>query len=200
MQQSVTVLPDEYVESYRIDMMHDKKKAIWLNLVALLVVLPFIGIYLLLLKFTPIYLTTTFDLQTSVTLQVVALSFILAMILYIILHELVHGIVFKFYSHEKLKFGFHGLYASACIPNAYFYKKPYLHAGLAPLVVFSFVFIIPLFFVNDLWFLFFYGLLTVHISGCSGDIYVAFKLMSYASDTLINDQGVSMTFYQHHHA
>ncbi len=118
-----------------------------------------------------------------------------SMIAYITFHELVHAVVFKYYALGKVKLGFHVIYASASVPTDYFYKKEYMYIGLAPLVVFSILFTIPLFFTNNWWFLFFFVLLTIHISGCVGDIYVASKLRRYPSDTLINDQGISMTFY-----
>lgn len=195
MNASVNALPAAYNKHFEIDLMHNKKQAIYVNLLSLLIGVLGIGIYLMILKLTPVELVFEFDPESIWTVEIMFVIFILSFFVYLILHELVHGMVFKYYSDQKLKFGFTLLYAFAAIPNAYFYKKAYIKIGLAPLVVFSILFVIPLFFTNDWLFLYFFSLFIVHIAGCIGDIYVAIKLKSYADDTLINDEGTRMTFY-----
>ena len=60
------------------------------------------------------------------------------MVLYIFLHEFVHGIFIKRYSGKKADYGFTGMYAYAG-SKPYFNKKSYLVIALAPVVLWGIV-------------------------------------------------------------
>ena len=192
-----STLPAQYEKTFHIDLLNDKHEAFKVNLFAFLILLPFVAIYLYLYHHEIIVLNLntnqTGELIYQISLLIVA-SWLLFTI-YILIHEGIHAIVFKLFSNDKVKFGFHGLYASASMPHSYFKKRHYLMAALAPLVVMTIVFIVLLNLTQNQVFLVIYILFAFHISGCTGDIYISLKLLKFPKDTYINDYGVGMTFY-----
>lgn len=123
--------------------------------------------------------------------------FIVVMISYIILHELVHGAVYKLFTHEKLTFGLTLTVAFCGVPNIYVYRKPALAAVLAPFVVFIPVFLSLCFVLPTLFKMTAAFMLGLHIGGCSGDLWVSGLLIFKLRDnkTLVNDTGPTQTFY-----
>ncbi|MCQ2122483.1 MAG: DUF3267 domain-containing protein, partial [Fibrobacter sp.] len=61
------------------------------------------------------------------------------MLVYIVLHELVHGAVYKLLTGQKLTFGFKASVAYCGVPDIYVYRRTALAALLAPFVVFDIV-------------------------------------------------------------
>ena len=82
-------------------------------------------------------LSVTFDQRTIPVL----LIFLVVLIAYIVLHELVHGLFYKIMTHEKLTFGFTFTVAFCGVPKLYVTRKTALIAVLAPFVVFSALFL-----------------------------------------------------------
>lgn len=188
---SFNSLPSGYRLDFSIDLLKNRKKLIMINFLALASLLPVIMLYLAIIAFTSKTLEFTI-IEISLWKMIV---FILALIGYIFLHELTHAVFFKMATKEKVKFGFHGVMASASVPGIYFYKKPYLIAGLAPAVIFTVILGIPMIFFNNLDLLLVFIVFASHFSGCVGDFYIAYKLKKYPQDTLIEDTGTGMKFY-----
>ena len=65
-------------------------------------------------------------------LGVLALILVVAGVL--ILHELIHGIFFWLFTHERPKFGIHLYYAYAAAPGWYLPRNRFIVVGLAPLI------------------------------------------------------------------
>ena len=130
-------------------------------------------------------------------------SFLLLVLViaYIFVHELLHGAVYKYLTHKKLKFGFNLLYAYCGVPNIYTSRKTALKATSAPFIIISLVVVPVLFYfsVYQNYILFFtLGLFfSVHVSGCVGDLYIMYLLLFKYKDsrTLMNDTGPKMTIY-----
>ena len=119
---------------------------------------------------------------------------------YIVLHELVHGIAYKALTKEKLTFGLSWSCAFCGVPSLYIYKKAALIALLAPFITFTVIFLpisIWLYFVNPIYFLAALFVLGMHIGGCSGDLYVTFLLIIKYKEknVLVNDTGPAQSFY-----
>jgi hypothetical protein len=191
MTKSYNYLPENYVEDFQIDLLKDKKKLLMINVLSLVLLIPVVLAYYLIITFTDKTLEITVENSPTWKLMISIVS----MLVYIVVHELIHAIFFKLGTKEKVKFGFHGIMASASVPGVYFYKKPYLLAGLAPAAIMSVVFIIPMFFLNDYDLFLLFLLFAVHFSGCVGDFYIAIKLLKYPSDTLVEDTGTGMKFF-----
>lgn len=116
------------------------------------------------------------------------------MVLYIVLHELVHGIFMKRFSGIKPNYGFTLMYAYAG-STAYFNKKHYIIIALAPIVVWGIVLTIINCFVPASWFWVVYFIQIMNISGAAGDLYVTYKFSKMPKNILVHDSGVAMTVY-----
>ena len=169
-------LPAGYVEIEKIDLQKDKKTALLVNVFAL-----FIAVPMLIAGAVFVPLSALFDFSAEPWTYVSKWIFLLVgIILYMVLHELVHG--------------FTGLYAYAG-SEAYFNKKSYIIIALAPVVVWGFVLLLLNFLVGTSWFWCVYFIQVCNISGAAGDLYVTYKFSKMPEDILIQDTGVSMTVY-----
>lgn len=188
----------ELPEGYRIVKTIDaksKKVGIVLNIIAFIPILVcLIVAYLTIGKDALIMAYETVDPLVSIIGLIV---FIVVMISYIILHELVHGAVYKFFTHEKLTFGLTLTVAFCGVPNIYVYRKPAFFAVIAPFVVFLPIFLSLCFVLPTLFKIIAAFMLGLHIGGCSGDLWVSGLLLFKLRDnrTLINDTGPKQTFY-----
>ncbi len=184
-------LPENYRQTMRIDLKHDKKKAIWLNTAAL-----FIEIILLVVGYVlvPVDIYKFFSQELYISL--IKLFILLALVVvYMMLHEAVHGIFFKKFSGKKVKYGFTGLYAYAK-SDAFFNKKEYLIIGLAPVVFFGILCLILNLILRETLFWYIYIVQIANLSGATGDFYVSFILRKKPDDILIYDEGTAMNVFE----
>lgn len=123
-------------------------------------------------------------------------AFFACMVLYMVLHELVHGACMKLFGAQKVRFGFTGLYAFAG-SSEYFNKRAYIVVALAPLVVWGAVFLVLNLLAGARYFWFIYLLQLVNVSGAAGDLYVSFRFLRMPKDILVQDTGVAMTVFAH---
>ena len=140
-------------------------------------------------------ITSLFDVSKGLkayTIRFVVLF--VAMIAYIVLHELVHGITMKILGTKKIKYGFTGLLAYAGSDD-YYDKKSYITIALAPIVIWGVVLAIINIFVSSEWFWVVYFIQLLNVSGAAGDMYVTVKFAKLPKDILVRDYGVSMTVY-----
>lgn len=185
-----TKLPNNYAEILKIDLQKHKKQALIVNVFALLLAIPMAVIAAIVVP-----ITTFFDLSVGLVAYFFKLIvFMVGVIAYIFLHELVHGICMKYFSKTKVHYGFTGLYAYAG-SDAYFNKKSYIIIALAPVVFWGIVLLIINCFVDISWFWCVYFIQICNISGAAGDLYVTYKMSKMPKDILIKDTGVSMTVY-----
>lgn len=186
--QDFAVLPEGYKEIKQIDLQKDKKLAGVVNGFALIVMAVMV---IPMLFIVPI---KTFMADGKILYLAKLGVIVVGMIAYIVLHELVHGIVMKYYSKIKPTYGFTGMYAYAG-SSAYFCKKHYIIIALAPIVLWGVVLLILNLLVPTGWFWVVYLIQMMNISGAAGDLYVSVSFSKLPEDILINDTGVSMTIY-----
>ena len=126
--------------------------------------------------------------------------FLLSMALYIVLHEIVHGIAYKALTGEKLTFGISWSCAYCGVPHVYTYRHTALISLVAPLITFT-VILVPLtvwlYFVNHVYYLLSAFILGLHLGGCSGDIYCTILFLFKFKDkrTLMRDTGPEQFYY-----
>lgn len=183
-------LPAGYREIYSVNLQRDKKTALIVNIAALILMVIFVIIGLFIV---PISYTFVND-GSIVTVWLKTIAVLAGMIVYFILHELVHGITMKYYGAKKVKYGFTGLYAFAGC-DEYFSKKPYIVIALAPIVVWGVVLAAACCFVPKSWFWAVYFIQVMNLSGAAGDLYVTYKFSKFPKDILIKDTGVEMKVY-----
>ncbi len=132
----------------------------------------------------------------------------LCMLVYIVLHELVHGMAYKRLTGERLTFGITWSAAFCGVPNIYVYRRASIIACAAPLLLFSAI-LIPLgvvmlalaasveSFAALVAFVAVTVVFAFHLGGCSGDVYVILLFLTKFKDkrALIRDTGPAQSFY-----
>ena len=178
-----------YKECTKIDLVKNKKEALLVNIYGIIIMVV-MAVFIPLLIMGGII---EFNLETTFPLFFIVL--LISLILYIPLHEIVHGIVLKNYTDEKLSFGWKLVYAYCGSKEAVVDRKEYYAVALAPLLVFSVVFI-SLMVLNPSLSFVWYVMEIMNVSGSVGDIYVSVKLRKEKSrDILITDSGTDMSFW-----
>lgn len=187
---SVNILPEGYKEFYSIDLQKDKKMSLLVNGVALVIgLLMFIPMNF----FVPI--STLFSMENGMAEYMIRmLSLAVLTILYMVLHELVHGISMKLCGTKKVKYGFTGMYAFAGSDD-YYGKKPYIFIALAPVLLWGIVLAVINFCVPHEWIWVVYFLQIFNISGAAGDFFVTAKFSGFPEDILVQDHGIGMVVY-----
>ena len=184
----------ELPENYKLDKTIDMKKMstnIFLNVLNILfVIISFL--ILIPLKFKEI----KFD--NLIELSIVMFIALIGFIIYIVLHELTHGLFYKIFTKQKLTFGVSLTYAYCGVPNIYVRKKEAIIACLSPLIIFSIIFLTLIFILPPNYInLSIIILFSFHFGGCSGDIYLSLILLTkYDKDTYIKDTGPTQYIYK----
>lgn len=187
---SYSILPEGYGELCTLHLQKNKKTALFVNGLAIVIA---VLMFLIAHYFIPV--STIFTLREDPLGLVVKLGvFAVIDIAYLFLHELIHGAAMKFCGTKRVKYGFTGLYAFAGSED-YYNKKAYFFIALAPVVLWGIVLGVVSFFVPTGWFWVVYGVQIINISGAAGDYYVTAKFLRFPSCILIRDSGTSMTVY-----
>ena len=191
-------LPNGYSLAMHIDATKPKFGIIF-NLIAFIVC-----IIVMICAFIPLTLNdvSIIDAWTSDNLFEMLLPLVvvvISMCLYMVLHELVHGLAYKLLTRQKLTFGMSWSCAFCGVPEIYTYRKTALISVSLPLIVFSVVLCITtalLYFVSPIYYVISAFIFGLHLGGCSGDIYVIFLLIKFKSPkTLMRDTGPQQYFY-----
>lgn len=128
--------------------------------------------------------------------------FLASLILYMVFHELLHGLAYKLLTHQKLTFGFTWSVVYCGVPHIYVYRKTSLIALLTPFVVLTVVLTISLFILqSEISMIYCSALLAMHLSGCVGDLYDSLLFLFKYKDpsTLMNDNGPVQVIYVNSH-
>ena len=140
-------LPDGYAGLCSIDLQKDKRLALLINGLALLIALP-----LVFLGNRIVPLRTLFSMDDGFGFYFLRLGMLTAgYAAYVVLHELVHGVCMKYFSGAPVRYGFTVLYAYAR-SEAYFTKKRYFIIALAPVAVWGVVLLALCMLVPAPWF------------------------------------------------
>ena len=187
---TVSTLPEGYKQILNIDLSKDKKLALLVNVMAIL-----IGVLMAVPMNSYLPITTLFSFEKGVGDYFLRFGvLIFGTILYIILHEFAHGVTMKMCGTKKIKYGFTGLYAFAS-SNDYYGKRNYIIIALAPVVVWGIILGVVNLFVAKEWFWVVYWIQISNISGAAGDLYVTLKFLKLPKDIYIGDSGTAMKVY-----
>lgn len=191
-------LPSGYKQTLYINAKNAKFGIIF-NLIAIVVLIFVMAFAVLFLKLSSKLSFDTFEME-YVQFGLTNLVFLVSIIGYIVLHELVHGVAYKVMTGEKLTFGVSWSCAFCGVPHIYTYRKTALIAVASPFVLFTLLFIpilILLFAFSPLYFLIASFVFGLHLGGCSGDLYVLYLLTVKfrSAKTLMRDTGPEQFFY-----
>lgn len=175
-------LPENYQLIDKVDLMQNKKQFTIVN------VLSFVIMILMLVIGHLFY--SIFHLFEHAEQMI---FIFIGIVIYMVLHEMIHGIFMYYYSKEKPFFGFSEGYAYAG-SHCYYYKKPYLVIALSPIVILGIILLVlNIIFIEYFWLIYFIQI--ANISGAAGDLYVSYMFSKLENDILIKDIGVSMNVY-----
>ena len=187
---AVSQLPDGYREIYSVDLQKDKKLSLLVNGLATL-----IGVLLAVPMHFVVPIFTLFDMSQGMGAYFLRFGVLMvAMVAYMVAHELVHGAAMKLCGTKRVKYGYTGLYAFAGSED-YYDKAAYLFIALAPVVLWGIVLLAVQFFVPTSWFWVVYLVQITNLSGAAGDYYVTARFSRLPKDILVRDSGVSMCVY-----
>lgn len=192
-------LPTGYSEILSIDLQKNKSLALTVNGIALLIAVIMLILGIVSGPGIEVFIKTDTNSPDSITPDIPLifsnlLILGLGTILYVILHELVHGIFMYAFSGVKPHYGFNLMYAYAG-SSAYFSKLPYIIIALSPVVIWGIVLAVLNFILPKGFFYSIYFIQMLNVSGAAGDIFVTARFLRLPKDILINDTGVSMTVY-----
>ncbi|MBQ4037282.1 MAG: DUF3267 domain-containing protein [Clostridia bacterium] len=187
---ALTQLPEGYEEIYSVDLQKNKKLALFVNFLAVV-----IGVILAVPVHFSIPIWTLFDMEQGLAVYFTRFAVLmLLLVMYMVLHELVHGMAMKLCGTRKVKYGFTGLYAFAGSDD-YYDRASYIFIALAPVVLWGIVLALITPCVPTSWFWVVYSIQISNLSGAAGDLFVAFKFSRLPKDILIRDHGVGMHVY-----
>ena len=182
-------LPENYTEIYSVDLKNNKKQvAIVYSLsiaLAILMVLPMCFVF-------PFSNLINDDDLIKMVIKCGVLA--IGTVVYIILHEAVHGIAMKICGTKKIKYGFIGTAAYAGSDD-YYGKSAYIFIALAPVVLWGIVLLIVNIFIPSDWFWVVYLIQVTNISGATGDFFVTARFSRFPKDILVRDSGTAMKVY-----
>lgn len=184
-------LPENFDLYERIDLTKDrgtqKMMLIWTVVIVACMIIP-------MLFFHPI--SGAFELPAGEFFFSLAAS-IVAMTVYVLLHEGVHGIFIKIFTGETPSFGMELKKGVVYAGSRWYFKKiPYIVIALAPLVVWTTVIGLLLADINEKYFWFLYLVQIFNVTGAAGDLYVVCRTAMMPSGILIYDSGAEMNFYR----
>ena len=185
MNKSTKILPNNYNLIKEVDFANDKKMFILINILALF-------ICIIMLAIQTYFNGISFSLD--ITFIKMALLTVLLCVLYIILHELVHGVFILIFTKEKPSFGMSmGLFYTAT--DYYMPKVQYIIVALAPVVIWGTLLHLIYMNLSGPLFWVFYIVQMLNISGAIGDYCITIVTIRLPKDILCKDKGASMEFY-----
>ena len=161
-------------------------KAINISILILAVISVWIGQYY-------VSLIELVDLFKVVPLLILAIP--LLVILYIAIHEFLHGILMKYYSGIIPQYGFSGPFIFAK-SEAVFHKNAYMIITLAPMIILGVISAVFCFIMSGagIWFAIFTWVINLYAS--RGDIQAVLLLKGLPSTYGIKDDGDSLQLYK----
>lgn len=187
---SFSALPGDYKEIVSIDLQKNKKLMLLVNVIAVI-----IAVAMVVPAAFVVPISALFDMSHGLGKYAIRFGALLVlMVVYMVLHELVHGAAMKICGTKKIKYGFTGMYAFAG-SDEYYDKRGYIFIALAPVILWGAVLAVVNCLVPTEWFWVVYLLQVMNISGAAGDLYVTVKFLPLPKDILVKDYGVGMTVY-----
>ena len=129
---------------------------------------------------------------------IILLILVLSFFALTVLHELLHGAVYKIFTGKKLKFGSNSSAVFCGVPDIFVSRRCALAVFVSPLVILAALMIALIVLSSNEWHKFFAAvMLGVHIGDCVGDLYCAYLLLFRFRDrsTLMRDTGPEQVFY-----
>ena len=194
--QPLKELPDEYQVSRIIDFTKKRWAIGLINILALPLLFffgPFFLLFAVFVRHEDFWnVLAVMDSPLLITIFV----FLFLNIFCIVLHELIHGLLFWWFTRSRPKFGCNFWYAYAGAPNWYLPRNQHIIVGFTPLVVLTIVGMFLLFFVPASLVLVLVFVLTLNAVGSVGDLIGIFFELLEPYSSLVQDTGLNITIYR----
>jgi hypothetical protein len=190
-------LPKDYVARYEIDLAKNRLLAVLLNIAGLGFFIPFGWLFIRLAQLLrPDFSPSRGNMENLV----IALGILAAFIVVLVLHELVHGLLFWIITGDRPLFGLRLAYAYAAAPGWYIPRNPYLAVGLAPLTLITLLGILLIPLVPEIALPSLVFALVTNAAGAIGDIAIVVWLLTQPDNVLIRDCGDAIKIYRQTHS
>ena len=183
-------LPENYDLYERIDLTRDKEafSSLLVCSVIMTIALPAIAAFSHPLK-------AAFSMPVSKVVLCLTLC-ALGLVLYILLHEAVHGLFIWIFTGHRPSFGFDLKHGMAYAGSTWLFKKwSYIIIALAPVLLWGVVLMAACLIADECYFWYIYVVQIFNITGAVGDIYVTCRIMLMPKHVLASDSGTAMNFY-----
>jgi hypothetical protein len=184
------ILPSNYHHQKTLDL-SNSRIVLWLNLAAIPLLFLFgwfFGrVFILFRSINPFPngfwgVVTTFSIWDLIAL-------IFSIIIMLVFHELIHGLFFWLFTHERPKFALKSGYAFAAAPEWYLPKFQYIIVGLSPFVLISIICIVLVTFMPSQTVPYLLVIATFNAAGALGDMIVVAWVFWQSNTILMRDQG-----------
>ena len=181
---NVNELPDSYVEKGFIDLKNDKRINLYIQFIFILIAGLMVGLAIMF----------QFPIKNDLeTFQKIILTIGLVVI-YMIIHELTHGMFIKIFSKKNPKYCFRFPYL-ATGSKSYFNKKCFIVITLAPVVIWGLISIILINILPNQYFLSMYVVIGLNFAGAAGDYIQVYAFLKLPSQALLQDDGKQTRVY-----
>ena len=131
-----------------------------------------------------------------VQITAAALGTLVGFVVYLFLHEGVHGMCIRWFSGVPAEYGFQLKAGMAYAGSRYFFSKSaYIVIALAPVAVWGTVLAILLRDVPSSYWWYLYAVQIFNVSGAIGDLFVTYRILTMPKDVLVLDTGMEMKFF-----
>lgn len=119
----------------------------------------------------------------------------ISIILMLVLHELIHGIFFWLFTHERPRFALTGGYAFAAAPDWFLPSSQYILVGISPLVIISVISILFAWFAASSFIPYLLLIATFNAAGALGDLLVVGWVFKQPKTILVKDEGAKFSSF-----
>ena len=123
------------------------------------------------------------------------LYLLLAIIIMLILHELIHGGFFWLFTHDRPRFALKAGYAFAAAPDWYLPRWQYVLVGLSPCVIISTASILLTLVVSTTVIPYLLLVAAFNAAGSLGDLIIVAWVIKQPGDILVKDEGDTFSTY-----
>ena len=184
-------LPEEYCQAEEIDLKKNPRLVIYLNIIAFIVApVAFVIVSII----TKRYQSESLTEPTAVGAGVLIASLV-GVVVFLLLHEIIHGLFFWIFTRSKPVFALTVAYAYAAAPKWFFPARQYWVIGAAPLVLLDLFALILLFWGPVEWFLPLALAFALNTGGSAGDLYILSRLQRLPPNCLVKDTGHSIHYF-----
>jgi len=182
--QNTNQLPKTHEFSHQIDLKTNKKASLMIQ-----VIFVFIALIMVTLA-----IAFQFPIQSELKAIPKIIITIGLVIIYMVVHELTHGIFIRILSKKKPKYAVRFPYLTTG-SQSFFNKKSFVLITLAPVIIWGIILLFVISFVPQTLFMSFYVVLGLNFAGAAGDYVQVYYFFKLPKNALLQDDGNETKVY-----